>query len=71
MKRVDEPDTILLYDGKLARVVGIAEGRTIILQFLDEQPCPTCGSEPRMHALEHSPMFQDHVQPVPTLTNES
>lgn len=68
MKRVDEPGTVLLYDGKLARVIGIAEGRTIIMQFVDDDTCQTCGHEPGLNVLEHSPRFQEHVEPVSTIT---
>lgn len=67
--RVNRPGDVLLYDGELAEVIGIGEGRSITLQFIRKETCPTCGSEPRLHLLEHSPLFQDHAEPVGTITS--
>lgn len=67
MIRINEPGVVLLYDGRLARVIGIAEGRTICLRFVEEAPCATCGHQPGIDLLEHAPLFQDHVQPVATV----
>ncbi len=65
--RVSEPGELLLYDGELFRVVGIAEGRSIILDPVEESPCGRCEQPRRLHMLEHSPLFQDHVEPVKTV----
>jgi hypothetical protein len=67
MKRVSEPGAFLVFDGRLARVVGIAEGRTIHMQFVEEDPCPACGHQPGADVLEHSPLFQKGAEAVPTI----
>lgn len=61
---IDDLGALLLYDGRLARVLAIAEGRTITLEFLEEGPCPTCGNPSRLELLEHAPLFQEHIAPV-------
>lgn len=67
MKRVTEPGAIVLYEGELARVIAIATGRTITLELIEKEPCPTCGELRRVQLLEHSPLFQERVQPVETV----
>jgi hypothetical protein len=67
VKRVAGPGAIVLFEGKLARVVSVAEGRTVELELLDETPCSHCGSGSRRHLLEHSPLFQHHVRAVETV----
>lgn len=67
MKSVTNPATILLYDGRLARVIAIGEGRTIHMEFLDEEPCARCGRSDHLAVLEHSRLFQDHADPVETV----
>lgn len=58
---------LLTYEGRLVRVIGIAEGRTLLLRPVEEVPCPTCRSEGVIHVLEQSRLFQDHAQPVETM----
>lgn len=67
MKRIEDVQAIVKYEGKLAEVVGIGEGRTIHMRFLGEPPCPTCGHHPGLDLLEHSPLFQRLVKPVDTV----
>lgn len=56
---------IVRYNGKLAEVTGIGEGRTIHLTFVGEEPCPTCGRHGVEH-LERAPILQDALEPVAT-----
>lgn len=67
MKQVTEPGTLLNWNGDLYRVVSIGEGKTIHMTPVDKQPCPTCGNQFELRMLEHSPLFQDGAEPVPTL----
>lgn len=66
MKHAELGD-VLLYEGELARVIGIGQGRTVVLEFPDAEPCPSCHTEKRVHLLEDSRLFQDGVQPVQTI----
>lgn len=66
--RVNGPGDVLLYDGELARVIDISDGRAIILEFVaDTAPCPTCHQVRRVHVLEESRLFQNRARPVETL----
>lgn len=60
----------MLYDGVLARVVAIGKGIEVTLEMIEEPACPTCGRTDRVHLLDHSPLFQERVKPVLTVTNE-
>lgn len=66
MKRFDL-EMLVRYDGKLAEVVAIGEGRTIHLRYVAEPPCPGCGRPAGVDLLEHAPLLQDHVEPVKTV----
>jgi hypothetical protein len=66
--RVTEPGTFLYYDNKLAEVVGIADGKVLILRFVSEPACEHCGRRGDLHVMEQAPQFQDHVKPVRTIT---
>lgn len=67
MKRITQPGTILVFDGKLARVVGIGEGKSLHLEFIGEEPCGTCGHQPGDVLLEHAPLFQNGAHAVLTV----
>jgi hypothetical protein len=67
VKRVEEPGALLLYEGQLARVVGIATGKTIILELVEHSACAECGAPARIHVLEDSRLFQEKAEPVPTV----
>ena len=70
MKHASELGSLLLYDGELVRVVGITEGRTICLEYVERSPCARCNEPLRLHLLEHAPLFQDHVEAVYTLDGQ-
>lgn len=63
---VERPGQVFVYNGVLAEVVGIGEGKTISFVIVGEPPCPTCGHN-QMHLLEQSPRFQDNARPADTL----
>lgn len=65
MKRL-ELDMIVRYDGILAKVVAIGEGRTIQLAYIGVDPCPTCGRGAGIELLEHAPLLRDKLKPVDT-----
>lgn len=67
MDSMDLVGKVVLYEGKLARIVGVGEGRTVHMRFVEEPPCPTYGHQPGADVLTHSPLFQSNVQPAPTL----
>jgi hypothetical protein len=70
MKTITSPSTLLLWQGKVVEVVGIAEGKMIIMNVLEDRQkdkCPHCG-EPiptEVSALEHSPHFQESAEAIP------
>lgn len=66
MIRSPEPGGVVLLDGRPAHVVGVAEGRTVILEHFDEETCRQCGIRRRAYMLEDSANFQERVRPVPT-----
>ena len=59
---------VVRYDGKLAEVYAIGEGRTISLRFVGEDPCPTCGRPAGVSLLEHAPLLRDKLEPVRTVS---
>lgn len=67
MKRL-ELGMVVRYEGKLAEVYAIGEGRTIGLRYIGEDACPTCGSMAGVSLLEHAPLLQDKLEPVNTVT---
>lgn len=67
MKHISEPGSLLLYEGQLARVVGIATGKTLVLELVEHSACVHCGAPARIHVLEDSRLFQDKAEPVPTV----
>lgn len=66
MKRLDV-GMFVMYDGKLAEVFGIGDGRTIHLRWVGEDACPTCGCFAGVSLLEHAPLLQDKLEPVRTV----
>lgn len=66
-----ELDMIVRYDGRLAEVVAIGEGRTISLRYICEEPCPTCGRKAGVELLEHAPLLQDKLEPVSTVVSHA
>jgi hypothetical protein len=67
MKRL-ELGMVVRYDGHLAEVYAIGEGRTISLRYIGEDPCPTCRRPTGVSLLEHAPLLQDRIEPVATVT---
>lgn len=70
MKRLEKADVgqYVLYDGDLMQIMAIGEGRSITLRPVAGATCPTCGRHPDVNLMEHAPLFQEHVQPVPTIS---
>lgn len=56
---------VVRHDRKLAEVTGIGEGRSVILTYLGEEPCPSCGRHGH-HFQESAPLLQDSLEPVRT-----
>lgn len=71
MKRAEIGQVVLFgSDGQLMEVIGIGEGRTVMLRPVCRQPCPSCGSIGDVHLLEGSPLFEAEVHPVKTISGE-
>lgn len=66
MKRAALGD-VVRYRGTICEVVGIAEGKTVILREVGQKPCPTCHRPPNHELLEHAPLFQSEVEAVHTV----
>ena len=58
---------LLKWEGQEVKVVGIAEGKTIIMEPVGARPCNGCGYTEQYHILEHSPLFQENAEPILTL----
>lgn len=70
MKRASVND-LLMYDGELVRVVAVADRKTLVLEPVEDDECPQCGSCGRIHVVEDSPLFQDKAEAVSTLSEAS
>lgn len=61
----------LEYDGKLMKVIAIAEGKTIIMEPVghDNAKCPECGYsyKKQIDSLESCPNFQNGANPIKTI----
>lgn len=66
MKRA-ELGQVVRVDGEVYEVVTLGEGRNVGLRPVGGVPCRSCGVVPWLHYLEHSPLFQQKVQPVDTI----
>lgn len=70
MNKKADLNQVVRYEGKLMEVIAIADGRTITLRPIANDPCPRCGSNGDVHLLEHGPLFQQHVHPVKTIEGD-
>lgn len=66
MKRA-EIGQVVRYKGRIAEVIAISTGRTVMMRYVGEEPCPTCGHS-TVSLLEESRLFQDGVNPVETIS---
>lgn len=61
---------MLMWEGELAKVVGIAEGKNLIIEIYEEEKCPRCKrslGRKRFSVLEDSPLFQETAKAIQTL----
>ena len=69
MKTGDLND-LLMWENRLARIVGICHSKTLIVEFLDHSRCPHCqknlGPE-RFSVVEAAPLFQSTAKPVKSI----
>lgn len=74
MKKV-ELNSVLYYGSQLVEVIGIADGRTIIMEpvIKEKEACPLCNRErdESISVLEHCPAFQKSARPVKTVIGDS
>ena len=72
MKNPHLGDTIL-WEGKLAKVIGLADRPTVIIEMIADKLCPHCkgslGKE-QFSVVISSPLFQGGAKPVQTLDDE-
>lgn len=57
------------WKGEMAKVIGIAEQRTVIFEMLDPKKCPHCGEGLGVNQIQMiptSPLFQENAEPIPT-----
>lgn len=60
---------LIQFEGVLMEVVGIADGKTLILAPVDKTTCSECNREHGiLHILEGCPNFQKGAEKVETLT---
>jgi hypothetical protein len=60
---------ILMFEGKLVKVIGIAEGKMIIMEPVIKPISFLTVEDKSIYVLEHSPNFQNVAEPVQTLTD--
>lgn len=70
MKTVELED-IVDVNGDIGKVICYAEGKVVTIEFFEKwETCPHCGEKIRKATysmLEHSPNFQNDVNPVKTI----
>lgn len=66
MKRA-EIGAVVRWKGELVEVIGIADGRSIIMRPIGAEPCTLCGHVGDIEVLERSPLFQENVAAVATV----
>ena len=63
----------LLWDGKLAKIIGETDRRKVIIELLENKRCPHCegdlGKE-QIHMVVSSPLFQQNAQQLPTIEDD-
>ncbi len=57
-----------MYEGRICKVVSIAESKSVTFEPLDARPCLHCKHTPRYTLVEESPLFQEKVTPVETIS---
>jgi len=60
---------ILMFEGKLVKVTGIAEGKMIIMEPVVKPISFLTVEDKSIYVLEHSPNFQNGAEPVQTITD--
>jgi len=60
---------ILMFEGKLVKVTGIAEGKMIIMEPVIKPIGSFIIEDKSIYVLEHSPNFQNGAEPIQTLTD--
>jgi hypothetical protein len=67
-----EPGMIVLLDGKLAEVIGVAQQPTAILRYVRDEDTPRCVCGLRQDRDEHyvigSLLWRERVRPVETIS---
>lgn len=61
------------WKGKMAKVIGIAESKTIIFEMLESNKCPKCGEDlgvNQISMIPTSPLFQENAEPIQTFEKE-
>lgn len=65
--KVAELGDVLRYRGELHEVIGVGEGKHVILAPVNGRSCAQCGNTHHVTVLERAPIFQDYAEPVATL----
>lgn len=67
--KTEKLNDILMFEGKLVKVTGIAEGKMIIMEPVVKPISFLTVEDKSIYVLEHSPNFQNGAEPVQTLTD--
>lgn len=60
----------LLWKGKLARVIGLCDRPTVIIEMIEPTKCPHCGGEigrEQVDVVIESPLFQENAEAIQTI----
>ena len=61
----------LMWKGKLAQVVGIADRKSVIIELKEKNLCPHCSGDlgfQQIQVIESSPLFQENAEPINTIS---
>lgn len=64
----------ILWQGQLAKIIGLAKYPTVDIEILEPNRCPHCSGElpnKRFSVVEESRLFQVNAKPVPTIKTEN
>ena len=58
----------LLWQGKLAKVIGEIDRPSIIIELIEVETCPHCGiKNSQFTVITSSPLFQENAEPIKTI----
>ncbi len=63
----------LLWRGEMAKIVAIAESRTVVIEMLKDKYCPHCNKslgKDQTNVIPTSPLFQKNAESIKTMSED-